>query len=83
MAISTRSVTVSTTAIALSAVDSVGSVKLSKAAGETLFVGPAGVTTANGFAIVDADGIIDIDLNGDNLYGVVVTGPLTVTVFQS
>ena len=83
MAISTRSVTVSTTAIALSAVDSVGTVKLSKAAGETLFVGASDVTTSTGLAIVDADGLIDVPLNGDNLYGIVVTGPLTVTVLQS
>ncbi len=44
-----------------------------------MFVGPAGVTTANGFPWATADRALAVDLEpGESIYGIVATNAQTV-----
>lgn len=53
-------------------------------ASESVYLGPAGVTAANGFEWATGDGPLSIDLGrGDKLYGIVATTTQTVHVLAA
>lgn len=55
--------------------------QISNQSGVTVYVGPSGVTTANGFAVPNGSGYDASSLDGP-LYGVVTTGTATIGTLQ-
>lgn len=88
MAITTGQVSVGTTATALSTAESDdrsgSSICVSNpSGGSTVYLGPAGVTTGNGFAL-DAGASMAFDLQpGELIYGIVASGTVTVSVLRT
>lgn len=87
MAVTSAQVSVTTAATLLSAVetDSIAgeSLSLNNTGAGVVYLGPSGVTTANGFPLA-AGALQFVDLQpGDNLYAIVATGTVVLAVLRT
>lgn len=83
MAVTAAPVTVATTATALNVQGGAQRLKLSNPAGQTVFLGPVGVTTATGYPLL-ASTVLPVDLApGEVLYGIVAATTAIVSVLKT